>query len=245
MCSEHLPAEDRPEKYQGQQAGCCVAWPTFQHLRNVPDRELSKRRSRDQVERILELGVYLPYFAKQLQAGGKYALTIWPYHAMLGGIGHALVSSVEEAIFFHSVVRLSQPDLSQPDVQVKGNNPLTENYSVLNPEVLEDAKGKTIAKKNSTFLKKLTEFDAVIIAGQAKSHCVAWTIEDLLKEICCVDEKLTEKIYLLEDCTSSVVIPGVIDYTADADAAFQRFAEAGMHVVSSAEPFEIGGGIEL
>jgi len=166
-------------------------------------------------------------------------LTIWPYHAMLGGIGHALVSSVDEAIFFHSVARLSQPE-----VQVKGSNPLTENYSVLNPEVLEDAKGKTIAQKNSMFIKKLMEFDAVIIAGQAKSHCVAWTIEDLLKEICCVDEKLTEKVYLLEDCTSPVVIPGVIDYTEDADAAFRRFAEAGMRIVSSTDPFEIGG-IEL
>ena len=176
---------------------------------------------------------YLLHYAKQLQAGDKYALTIWPYHAMLGGIGHALVSSVEEAIFFHSVARLSQPD-----VQEKGSNPLTENYSVLNPEVLEDGKGKTIAKKNSTFLKKLMEFDAVIIAGQAKSHCVAWTIDDLLKEIRAIDAKLTEKIFLLEDCTSPVVIPGVIDYTDDADAAFKRFADAGMRIVRSTEPFE-------
>ena len=174
---------------------------------------------------------YLLHYAKQLQAGDKYALTIWPYHAMLGGIGHALVSSVEEAIFFHSVARLSQPD-----VQEKGSNPLTENYSVLNPEVLEDGKGKTIAKKNNTFLKKLMEFDAVIIAGQAKSHCVAWTIDDLLKEIRATDAKLTEKIFLLEDCTSPVVIPGVIDYTDDADAAFKRFADAGMRVVQSGEP---------
>ena len=176
---------------------------------------------------------YLLHYAKQLQAGDKYALTIWPYHAMLGGIGHALVSSVEEAIFFHSVARLSQPD-----VQVKGSNPLTENYSVLNPEVLEDADGKTIATKNSTFLKKLMEFDAVIIAGQAKSHCVAWTIDDLLKEIRAIDAKLTKTIFLLEDCTSPVVIPGVIDYTDDADAAFKRFADAGMRVVRSTEPFE-------
>jgi len=29
-----------------------------------------------------------------------------------------------------------------------------------------------------------------------------------------------EKVYLLEDCTSPVVIPGVIDYTDLADAAF-------------------------
>lgn len=173
---------------------------------------------------------YLRHYTGQLKAGSKYDLTIWPYHAMLGGIGHALVSSIEEAIFFHSVARLSQPD-----VQVKGNNPLTENYSVLSPEVLQDAKGKQIAQKNSTFIKKLMEFDAVIIAGQAKSHCVAWTIADLLKEICCVDEKLAEKVYLLEDCTSPVVIPGVIDYTEDADAAFKKFAETGMHVVRSTD----------
>ena len=32
---------------------------------------------------------------------GKYELTVWPFHALLGGIGHALVSAVEEAIFFH------------------------------------------------------------------------------------------------------------------------------------------------
>ncbi len=82
------------------------------------------------------------------------------------------------------------------------------------------------------------EFDAVIIAGQAKSHCVAWTIEDLLKEICCVDENLTGKVYLLEDCTSPVVIPGVIDYTEDADAAFQKFAEAGMRIVRSTDFIE-------
>jgi len=119
---------------------------------------------------------------------------------------------------------------------LKNSNPLTENYSVLNPEVLEDAKGKTIAQKNSTFIKKLMEFDAIIIAGQAKSHCVAWTIEDLLKEIRAIDEKLTKKVYLLEDCTSPVVIPGVIDYTDDANSAFQRFAEAGMHLVRSTEP---------
>jgi len=60
----------------------------------------------------------------------------------------------------------------------------------------------------------------VIIAGQAKSHCVAWTIEDLLNEINGSDAALAQKIYLLEDCTSPVVIPGVIDYTEDADSAF-------------------------
>lgn len=174
---------------------------------------------------------YLLHYARQLQAGGKYDLTIWPYHAMLGGIGHALVSAVEEAIFFHSVARYSQPNF-----QIKGNNPLTENYSVLSPEVLEDSEDRPVADKNTAFIKNLLEFDAVVIAGQAKSHCVAWTIDDLLNETLQVDEKLVKKVYLLEDCTSPVVIPGVIDYTDQADAAFEKFGQAGMHVVRSTDP---------
>jgi nicotinamidase-related amidase len=150
---------------------------------------------------------------------------------MLGGIGHALVSAVEEAVFFHSIARHSQPDF-----QVKGGNPFTENYSVLKPEVLEDATGKQIAEKNVGFINKILEFDAVVIAGQAKSHCVAWTIDDLLREMQVSDKKLAEKVYLLEDCSSPVVIPGVIDYTEQAIAAFQRFAEAGMKIVRSTDP---------
>src|SRR5512139_1323316 len=151
---------------------------------------------------------YLFHYTHKLKEGGRYDLTIWPYHAMLGGIGHALVSSVEEAIFFHSVARYSPPDF-----QIKGNHRQTENYSVLGPEVLEDPQGKPIAQKNFRFLEKLLQFDAVIIAGQAKSHCVAWTIDDLLRDITVRDKGLAKKVYLLQDCTSPVVIPGVIDYT--------------------------------
>jgi nicotinamidase-related amidase len=183
---------------------------------------------------------FLSHYTRALKEGGKYDLTIWPYHAMLGGIGHALVSSVEEAIFFHSIGRYSQPDF-----QVKGGNPFTENYSVLSPEVLENAEGKRIAQKNEKFIKKLLEFDAIVIAGQAKSHCVAWTIDDLLNEILTVDKKMVEKVYLLEDCSSPVVVPSVVDYTDQADAAFQRYSDAGMHVVRSTDPIASWPGINL
>jgi nicotinamidase-related amidase len=92
---------------------------------------------------------------------------------------------------------------------------------------------------------RLLEFDAIVIAGQAKSHCVAWTIDDLLRSVLERDRALAGKVYLLEDCTSPVVIPGVIDYTDEADAAFRRFADAGMHVVRSTEPLAGWPGIEL
>ena len=170
------------------------------------------------------------HYVQKLSEDGKYPLTIWPYHSMLGGIGHALVSAVEEAIFFHSIARNSQALF-----EIKGGNPLTENYSVLRPEVLDGPDGNSIAQKNASFIDKLLGFDAIIIAGQAKSHCVAWTIDDLLTEILARDPNWAKKVYLLEDCTSPVVVPGVVDFTEQADAAFQRFAAAGMNVVKSTQ----------
>lgn len=181
----------------------------------------------------LALQEYAFHYVKKLRDNGKYLLTIWPYHAMIGGIGHALVSAVEEAVFFHNLARNSQTHF-----EIKGGNPLTENYSVLRPEVLEDVNGQPIAHKNTHFLEKLLNFDAVIIAGQAKSHCVAWTIDDLLTEIMAQDPNLAKKVYLLEDCTSPVVVPGVIDFSDVADEAFQRFQSAGMHLVKSTQPID-------
>jgi nicotinamidase-related amidase len=172
------------------------------------------------------------HYAKELRKTGKYALTIWPYHAMLGGIGHALVPAIEEAIFFHTVARLANPD-----IVIKGETPFTENYSVIGPEVLTGPMGERLGTHDQRFIQQLQEFDRLIIAGQAKSHCVAWTVSDLLDDIMLADPQLAKKVYLLEDCTSSVVVPGVVDHTDAADAAYEWFANAGMHVVKSTENF--------
>ena len=66
---------------------------------------------------------HLGAYVKALADGGKYDLTIWPFHAMLGGIGHALVSAVEEALFFHAIARRAQTRF-----EIKGRSPLTEHY---------------------------------------------------------------------------------------------------------------------
>jgi nicotinamidase-related amidase len=182
---------------------------------------------------------HLAYYTRRLAEGGKYDLTIWPYHAMLGGIGHALVSAVEEAVFFHGLARYSNPEF-----QVKGDNPLTEHYSMLGPEVTEGPDGDRLGGKNAKLIEKLLTFDAVVVAGQAKSHCLAWTIDDLLGDED-VREQLAERTYLLEDCTSPVVVPGVVDYTDEADAAFERYAAAGMHVVRSTDPIASWPGLAM
>ena len=171
------------------------------------------------------------HYAVEVERKGKYTLTVWPYHAMLGGIGHALVPAVEEAVFFHSMTRLTEPEF-----EVKGDRPFTEHYSVIGPEVTRGPKGEVLGEHNTKFILRLQAVDALVVAGQAKSHCVAWTLSDLLEDLQAVDPTLANRIYLLEDCTSPVVVPGA-DFTDAADAAFKKFASAGMHRVRSTSEF--------
>jgi nicotinamidase-related amidase len=158
-------------------------------------------------------------YVRALEAGGRYRLTVWPYHALLGGIGHALVSAVEEAVFFHGIARVVSPAF-----QIKGDDPRTEAYSALGPEVG--------GRRNDALVELLQSFDVIAVAGQAKSHCVAWTVDDLLEDV------PAEQIYLLEDCMSPVVVPDAVDFTAEANAAVARFAERGVSIVESTQPID-------
>lgn len=182
---------------------------------------------------------HLEHYVNELEKRAKFDMTIWPYHAMLGSIGHALVSSLEEALFFYTIARFEQPD-----IVLKAGNPLSEHYSALGPEVMQGPDGKKIGAKNERVFQQLQEVDALIIAGQAKSHCVAWTVDDLLTDIRDQDERLAEKVYLLEDCSSPVVVPEVVDFTDEAEAAYEKFSQAGMHIVRSTEPIERWPGIK-
>jgi len=180
-----------------------------------------------------DVSAWARHYARRLAEGGKYPLVVWPYHSMVGGIGHALVSAVEEAVFFHACARHSPTR-----VEIKGRNPLTENYSVLRPEVMEDESGVAVDSANRALVEHLLSFDTVIVAGEAQSHCVAWTVEDLLAEIRARDAGLARKIVLLDDCTSPVVVPGVADFTDAAEQAFARFAAGGMRRALSTDAIE-------
>lgn len=178
------------------------------------------------------------YYCAELERAGKYHLYLWPPHCMLGSAGHALAGVLHEARMFHSFVRGTQSW-----VEVKGGNALTENYSILRPEVLMRHDGQPLAQRNTAFLKTLLTADAVVIAGQASSHCVKSSIEDLLGEIVTQDPALARKVYVLADCMSAVTVPDgkggfAADFTPQAEEALRRFAAAGMHVVKSTDPIE-------
>ena len=184
------------------------------------------------------------HYAKELERAGKYELYLWPPHCLLGSDGHALAGVVHEARLFHAFARTAQSN-----VEVKGGNPLTENYSVLRPEVLTRHDGAPLAQRTSLFLKTLLSSDAVVIAGQASSHCVKSSIDDLLGEILAQDPALARKVYILTDCMSAVTVADgkggfVVDFTAQAEGALKRFADAGMHLVKSTDAIESWPGIK-
>lgn len=174
------------------------------------------------------------YYCAELERAGKYTLYLWPYHCLLGTEGHALTGVVNEARLFHAFARGRQSLL-----EIKGGHPLTENYSVFKPEVTTRYDGGSLTEGlNTKLLAKLTAADMLIIAGQAASHCVKSSIDDLLDDILARDRSLAEKVYILADCTSAVVVPGVVDYTPQAESALDRYAKAGMHMVRSTDPLD-------
>lgn len=177
------------------------------------------------------------HYCRELERKGKYRLYLWPPHCILGSEGHSLSGVIHEARMFHSYARLSEAPL-----EIKGESPLTEYYSAVGPEVETSFDGTPLAASNLDFLRVLDASDAVIIAGEAASHCVKSTLEDVLGD---VESGLARKIYILEDCMTSIAVSDpdrpaefAFDFGPETEEAMGRFTEAGMHIVESTTPID-------
>jgi nicotinamidase/pyrazinamidase len=163
-------------------------------------------------------------YVKELEEGAKKTLTIWPYHVMIGSMGNALDPELFSAILWHSIARKTQPTWL-----TKGSIPLTEHYSIIQPEV--PVPNHPLGGKNKPFLDTLADADVVVIAGEAESHCVLETVEDLVEDFGGRSDAL-QKIYFLRDCTSPVQHPDV-DFHALALARFADFERQGVNFIDS------------
>ncbi|RPJ02830.1 MAG: hypothetical protein EHM39_00985 [Chloroflexi bacterium] len=163
----------------------------------------------------------------KLENNAKKELMIWPYHTMIGTPGHTITPALYEAIAYHSAARQSQPAFLH-----KGSIPKTEHYSLLEPEVKvpEDPQGDL----NVEFLSMLNDYDLIYVAGQAKSHCVLETVSSVVRHFHNQPEQIA-RWRVLTDCMSSVAHPQ-IDFDAAANAILARYAEQGLHLVTSADP---------
>ncbi|MEL6189318.1 MAG: nicotinamidase [Myxococcota bacterium] len=166
-------------------------------------------------------------YTERLEASGRYVLTVWPYHGLLGGISHALMPALSEAVLFHGFARDTAPVLV-----TKGRTPLTEMYSVLAPEVRE-AGGRTLGGFDEALFDHLMGYDELYVFGEASSHCVLATLEDLRERMAEAGEPL-DKIIILEDAMSPVTppplepLPPELDFPEVARTRIQALVDAGM-----------------
>ena len=146
-------------------------------------------------------------YLKDLEANNRQPLCIWPYHCISGTFGHALEGQFSNMLYYLATARKSTVYTI-----MKGQDPKSEMYGAMRSE---SSKGTF----NMNFLNTLQKYDKIVIAGQAKSHCVLTTIEQILTYFA-NDDATRQKIYILEDCMSN--IPGS---EAHSDACYKDFRD--------------------
>ena len=181
----------------------------------------------------------LLHYVRSLARQGRNALILWPDHCLIGGEGHAMPGLVQEAWLFHAFVR-GAPTAAI----VKGDDPWSESYSAFGAEVPDRWDGgRLVRAQDDATLMDLMQADRILVAGQAASHCVRWSVDDLLARMRALDPALLRRVHLLADCMSAVVgldpagrpIPD-LDFTPQAEDAFARWADQGVRIVSSTQP---------
>ena len=165
---------------------------------------------------------YAIEYTKRLEEKGRFKLCVWPEHCLIGSPGFCLVDMVREAIDIWS-----QTTGGSVEWVLKGQNLLTEMYSALEAEV-------PVSKSTSfnvQLQKSLVESDKLLVCGQAMSHCVNYTLRDIVSRW---PEDQTHKISLLKDCASPV--PGFEEAGENLQV---EMAAAGVKVQKVSEVFAV------
>ncbi|MCB9814632.1 hypothetical protein H6784_04420 [Candidatus Nomurabacteria bacterium] len=176
-----------------------------------------------------ELRDYVLDYAQKLEANGKYQIMVWPPHCLIGSWGHNVQTNLAAALDRWCIQRVRNIDFV-----TKGTNVLTEHYGALLAEV-------PIAKDPSTqlngrFLSMLQQADLVVVAGEASSHCVKATVEQVAENI---GSEHVKKFQLLTDCMSpvpAVTAPDgtvVVDFPAIAEQFLKDMSALGMKLTTS------------
>jgi len=158
-------------------------------------------------------------YVRALEENGRQNLVIWPYHCLQGTAGCAMENQLANMIYFHSVARRTVVHKV-----VKGQDSLSEMYGIVRPE--NDDGSET----NEALLQELSQYDRILVAGQAKSHCVLETLRQIL-DFAEGRPGLAERITLMDDCTSS--IPGFESATDEALSFL--VARFGIHRIRSTD----------
>ncbi len=156
-------------------------------------------------------------YVRDLEADGQFQHFIWPEHCLIGSRGAALHDTLLTALRDWT----QQRDLDYKAVP-KGLYPLTEHFGIFRAQVPDPAVHDT--QLNTGLIADLNRFDTVYLMGEARSHCVA----NSLKQILDFAPELVPKLVLVSDCTSDVTSLGYLadSIYAEAGARGVRFADS-------------------
>jgi nicotinamidase-related amidase len=159
-------------------------------------------------------------YVEALEARGRYVLMVWPVHCEIGSWGHGVHPAVRAAYNAWEVRQLKVVRKV-----AKGSNLWTEHYSALQAEVPDPSDPDTLL--NQGLLGVLERADTLIVAGEAGSHCVKSTVEDLADQL---PEGRADHLVLLTDCMSPVT-----GFHAQHDAFLKGMAARGARLATSTE----------
>lgn len=138
---------------------------------------------------------YLSSYLCELELLGR-TLTLWPAHCEIGSRGHNVNDEILEALGHWE---MHNPKANPVNFIHKGENIWTESYSALKAVI--PYPGDPSTELNRDFLDSLAKSEQLLIAGQASSHCVRETIEDILRFS---HADIKNKLVILMDCMSPV-----------------------------------------
>lgn len=137
-------------------------------------------------------------YCEDLEATKRYPLCVWPEHCLIGTPGNNVFPDLEEGLAEWETNKTNNVNYVS-----KGSNPFTEHYSAVKAEVSDPQDPTT--QLNTSLIQTLMEADKIIVAGEAGSHCLRSTIEDIADGF--NDDSYISKMILLEDATSPVISP--------------------------------------
>jgi len=133
-------------------------------------------------------------YVRRLEEGNRFKICVWPEHCIIGSPGHNVRPSILAAVNEWAGSRMKEVTFVW-----KGQHCLTEMYSALRAEVPVESDERT--HLNAGLLRILLESSRVLVCGQALSHCVNFTVRDLVYH-----HRAPSLISILRDCAS--VVPG-------------------------------------
>jgi nicotinamidase/pyrazinamidase len=133
-------------------------------------------------------------YVQALEKKQRFKLLIWPDHCLVGSEGHAVFRPLLDALHVWE-------DAARRPVNFleKGQNSLTEMYSIFKAEVPLAQDPST--QLNKRFIAQLARFSRIMVAGEASSHCVQYSVLDLAANY---PANRRAEICVLQDCMSPV-----------------------------------------